>query len=298
MIMSYKNLIRNCLRPRSLAISLLLLVGCITFSAVQCASSGETHDAPGAQSATTSDPATNALQEGRVYLASKDWAKAAEKFNEVIKSFPQSEHVPASLYWLAFALKRQGQPQEAYDTLKRLIENYSSSTWVVDARSLRMEVALTLQKNDLILEEARNADNDQIKIAALHSLFQVNPSEATRIVADIIKPSSKAAPDIKERAAMLLGRYGDRQARAILLDFINKETNPSIRRRAILSIGMSEDDSVLDLLKDMALNAKDSETREAALIAITAVESPRTKEVLHELEKHGLTVWTLKKRNQ
>jgi Uncharacterized protein conserved in bacteria len=302
MIMPYKNLIQSCLRPRSLALLLPLLVGLIIFSAGHGSSFGKASDVPqsegGAQSAAASDPATKALQEGRAYIASKDWAKAVEKFNEVIRLFPQSEHVDASLYWLAFALKRQGQPQEAFDTLKRLIGDYPRSSWIIDARTLRMEIALTLKKKDLILEEARNADNDQIKFAALHSLFQMDPSEATRMVADIIKPSSNAAPDLKERAAMLLGRYGDRQARAILVDFINKEKNPTTRRRAILSLGMSEDDSVLDLLKEMALNPIDSEMREAALVAITAVDSPRTLVVLRELEKHGLTVWTLKKRHE
>jgi tetratricopeptide (TPR) repeat protein len=300
--MSYKNLIQSCLRLRSLAILLPLLVGFIIISAGRSSSLVEAGDvlesAGGAQAAEASDPATKALNEGRAAIASKNWARAAEKFNEVIRLYPQSEHVDASLYWLGFALKKQDMPQEAYDTLMRLITNYPRSSWVIDARSLQMELALTLKKNDLILEGARNADNDQVKIAALHSLFQVDSSEATRIVTDIIKPSSNAAPDIKERAAMLLGRYGDRQARAILIDFINKETDPDIRRRAILSIGMSEDESVLDLLKEMAINSTDPDTTEAVLVAITAVESPRARVVLRELEKRGISVWNLKKRNQ
>lgn len=298
--MLHKNLIDNCLRPRSFAILLPLLVCVVTFSASRGSSSGAPGDVTGVerrgQSADSSDPATQALREGRAAIASKDWARAVDKFNEIIKLYPQSENVDASLYWLAFALKKQKQPQVAYDTLERLIRDYPRSSWVTDARSLRMEIALTLRKDDLILEEARNSNSDQVKISALHSLFQFDPAEATQIVVNILKPNSNAAPDLKERAAMLLGRYGDRQARSKLLEFINRETDPSIRRRAILSIGMSDDDGALDLLKELAISSTDSDTTEAALVAITAHQSPRAREVLRELARQGITFGSLKRK--
>lgn len=84
------------------------------------------------------------FREGRDLIDREDWAKAAEKFAELIDRYPNNKSTDAALYWLAFCYKKQKQFQKAGDALDRLIEKFPSSSWASDARVMIMEVAAPL----------------------------------------------------------------------------------------------------------------------------------------------------------
>ena len=81
---------------------------------------------------------------GRDLIDLAEWAKAAEKFSEVTQKYPDNKSVDAALYWLAFCYKKQKQFAEANLALDRLIEKFSASSWVSDARVMRLEIGTSL----------------------------------------------------------------------------------------------------------------------------------------------------------
>lgn len=81
------------------------------------------------------------FREGRDLIDKGDWAKAAEKFNEVINQYPDNKSVDAALYWLAFCHKKQRNFEKVGATVDRLLKDYPSSSWTSDARVLLIEVA-------------------------------------------------------------------------------------------------------------------------------------------------------------
>ncbi|MBI4553415.1 MAG: HEAT repeat domain-containing protein [Candidatus Latescibacteria bacterium] len=194
-----------------------------------------------AQAAAPSDAAAKTFREGRDLIADEKWSKAEEKFNKVIVQYRTSEYVDAAMYWLAFTLKKQGKFNVADAALERLIKTYPKSTWINDARAMRVEMAPRLGKGEIIAEEARSAETDEIKVVALQSLFQANPERAMVFATDILKPDSKAGRRLKEGAITLLGRFGDevnsQQALAILVNIALHEPDSRLRIKAINQLG-------------------------------------------------------------
>src|SRR5262245_9961870 len=126
------------------------------------------------QSQDSSDAAMKAYDEGRNLIKDGEWAKAEQSFNSFISSYPKDKEIAAAHYWLALALKQQNQFQEADRQLLQLIEKFPRSSWVTDAKAMRLEIAHRLNNNKLI-EQGVSAENEEIKLAALQSLFEARP---------------------------------------------------------------------------------------------------------------------------
>jgi len=111
----------------SLSISLVIL---LTASIVQ----GHQRTA-----AARSDP-TTVFRSARDLITDGEWAKAQEKFNEYVSSFPNEKNVDAALYWLAYAQNKLARYEQARVTVERLLEKYPSSSWRDDARVLLAQI--------------------------------------------------------------------------------------------------------------------------------------------------------------
>lgn len=84
------------------------------------------------------------FREGRDLIDKEEWARASEKFREVIEKYPDGKSTDAALYWLAFCHKKQFRLKEADAALDRLVEKFPGSSWVTDARVMKFEIAAPL----------------------------------------------------------------------------------------------------------------------------------------------------------
>ena len=84
------------------------------------------------------------FREGRDLIDREEWARAAEKFREAVEKYPGGKSADAALYWLAFCHKKQKQFKEADAALDRLLKLFPASSWVSDARVMKMEIAAPL----------------------------------------------------------------------------------------------------------------------------------------------------------
>jgi tetratricopeptide (TPR) repeat protein len=84
------------------------------------------------------------FREGRDLIDKEEWAKAAEKFNEVLGKYPDNKASDAALYWLAFCYKKQKMFKETDAALDRLIRDFPTSSWADDARVMKLEIAAPL----------------------------------------------------------------------------------------------------------------------------------------------------------
>src|SRR4030095_7815418 len=155
------------------------------------------------QSQDSSEAAINAFSEGRNMINNGAWAKAEQSFDRFIASYPKDKEIAAAHYWLAMALKQQNRFQEADMRLLQLIEKFPRSSWLTDARTMRVEIAPRL-KNNRVIEQGVSAENEEIRLAALQSLFEARPERAAAIAADILKSGSGASRLMREGAITLL----------------------------------------------------------------------------------------------
>jgi outer membrane protein assembly factor BamD (BamD/ComL family) len=86
------------------------------------------------------------FREARDLIDREDWAKAAEKFDEVIKKYPNNKSTDAALYWLAFTYKKQKQFDKSDAALDRLLKEFPSSSWADDAKVMKVQTSSSLGK--------------------------------------------------------------------------------------------------------------------------------------------------------
>ena len=230
---------------------------------------------------TQNAAAAQLFREGRDLIGDEDWKQAEGKFRRFITQYPKDKNVDAALYWLAFALSKQGKYGEADNQLKKLLAEFPRSDWADDATALRAQMNV----DPRVVNQALNEDDIEVKIVALQSLFESSPERGLAYVAEMMKPGSKANQRLKEAGIELVRRYGGKQAVPLLLDIIRNQPDAKLRALAVQTLGRTGDESVLPLLKDLAMNSTDDELGQAALFAISRFEGEQGRALLLELAR-------------
>jgi HEAT repeats/Tetratricopeptide repeat len=93
-----------------------------------------------AQAARAQADAAAVFHSARDLITDGQWAKAQEKFNDYVSSYPNEKNLDAALYWMAYAQQKLAKYDECRTTILRLIEKYPTSSWRNDARLLLAQV--------------------------------------------------------------------------------------------------------------------------------------------------------------
>src|ERR1044071_9658444 len=89
--------------------------------------------------------ATTVFRSARDLITDGEWAKAQDKFNEYVNSYPNEKNIDAALYWLAYSQQRLARYDQCRVTIERLLEKYPNSSWKDDARVLLAQVPIYAQ---------------------------------------------------------------------------------------------------------------------------------------------------------
>ena len=233
------------------------------------------------------DAATKTFSEARNLIKDGEWAKAEQSFSRFIADYPQDKDIAAATYWLAFALKQQNRFQDAEKTLAQLIEKYPGSSWVTDARALRIEIAPRLTNNGGtgVIREGVKDPEEEIRLAALQSLFEAKPERGVAMAADILKPGSGESRLMKEGAIALLIDCEIKPAINLLIDTVRNETDYELRKKAVRALGIHDDESVLDPLKSLVNQSTDKEIARIAIQALAEHQGQRAQSMLVEIAR-------------
>ncbi|HEU4714163.1 MAG TPA: HEAT repeat domain-containing protein [Pyrinomonadaceae bacterium] len=93
-----------------------------------------------AAQSSSNTTATTVYNAARDLITDGNWAKAQEKFREYVNSYPNEKNLDAALYWMAYAQYKLTNYDQCRETLAKLLEKYSDSTWRDDARMLLAQV--------------------------------------------------------------------------------------------------------------------------------------------------------------
>jgi HEAT repeat protein len=227
-------------------------------------------------------PAMRVFAEGRDFLDSGDWAKAAEKFQSFVVSFPKDKDMDAAYFWLAYSFNKQGRKQEAASWLDKLFKEFPKSTWKDDAKALAVEMG----DPQAVKRGIEGDDNDEIKLIALQSLFDNNPERAIQYVNEMLK-SPSTTPEMKEAVVSILGAHGGRQAVPLLLQLARTDASSRIRQTAIHRLGEEGGESVIDDLRGIYQADRDVQVKEQVLHALSEMDSPRAKALLLDVARNA-----------
>ncbi|CAN5291228.1 hypothetical protein BH20ACI1_BH20ACI1_10820 [soil metagenome] len=248
---------------------------------------------------TDQDDFDKKFREARDSIDKEEWAKAAEKFKELIAKYPNNKSTDAALYWLAFSYKKQKNFKEANAVLDRLTREFSDSSWADDARVMKMEIMPSLTgfgtsgvsrvfSPSLSINPASeywsavgelfSADSkiplereDEIKLAAFQSLLAADTKRAIEILGDIIKPDSKASESLKRYALRALrNSYRTnpqltQQLRETLINNLQKQQNSKVGTEIIYTLGSINDEQSISYLAKLYASENNAETKKAII---------------------------------
>jgi hypothetical protein len=96
-----------------------------------------------------SNPDSKRMERAKEYFADEQWVHAIAAFQVVVND-PREANRDEALFWLAQSEHETGDHPAAIQTLARLEREFPKSPWVRFGRSLRVEIAQRLNRDDVL----------------------------------------------------------------------------------------------------------------------------------------------------
>jgi HEAT repeats len=213
-------------------------------------------------SAESLAPESKRLGRAKDYIADEQWPRAIDELRLAAADSkePRRDEV---LYWLAHSLNQSGDQAAAVETIGRLERDFPLSIWVKPARSLRIEIAVRLNRSDVLwwtalprpapavrvapkpprapkpapapapppiwYTDTFDPDTD-LRVQALGALMKTDAERAVPILGQIAFESENPGP--ATRAIFMLAQSPSPKARATVMEVARAESAPEVVRLA------------------------------------------------------------------
>jgi HEAT repeat protein len=167
-------------------------------------------------------------QNGTRALDGSRWDEAIEHFTRVVNQ--NGTRADGAMYWIAWALNKQGNGAQALEWLQRMQNTYKESPWLTEARALNVEIRQRAGQP----VKPENVPDEELRIMALNSLARADDQRAIPMLEKIV--NGTGSPRLKERALYVLAQNGSPEARAIIIK-IARGGNPDLQARAVQHLG-------------------------------------------------------------
>jgi HEAT repeat protein len=253
------------------------------------------------------DPADSLYRAARDQLSRDNYRQAAELFYEVYRRYPRSSYAAQSLYYQAFALYRSGRERDlrrARDALRELERDYSSSEVALrEAEALQARISGELARRgdseaaervaraaavgvrQRPAAEACASEEEEIRMAALNALLQMNSERAIPILKRVLQErdeDNECVVEMRSRAVFLLAQHLDEENVDVLLDVVENDPNPEVRGQAVFWLSQVPGERTVDALERILIESDDAELQEKALFALAQSGGERASQVLRD----------------
>jgi hypothetical protein len=103
----------------------------------------------GAQELRAAPAESQRLERAKDLIGDEQWVRAIDELKGAVAD-PKETSKDEALFWLAHSENQARDSAAAVATIRRLEREYPASRWVKPARSLRIEIAQRLQRNDVL----------------------------------------------------------------------------------------------------------------------------------------------------
>jgi len=211
-------------------------------------------------SAAAEAPESKRLITAKDYIADEQWPRAIEQLRAAVADAKETRRDEA-LYWLAHSLNQSGDQPSAVETIGRIEREFPKSIWVKPARALRIEIAVRLNRSDVLwwtavgkpgapvavprpkiagarppaiwYPETFSPDED-LRIQALGALLKTDAERVVPLLGEIAFESENLGP--ASRAIFMLAQSSSPTARATVVRAAKTAPEP-IRVIAVRDLG-------------------------------------------------------------
>src|SRR6266852_4111653 len=148
--------------------------------------------------ARSQESAAKAYEKAYGYVLEEKWSDAMGQFNDFVKKYSGSKLIDAAHYWLCYTRDKSGENREQiFECYREFIGDYPKSKWVSDARSNMVNIASQLSREgkreyEQQLKSMDDAEDDDVKIAALYALANMGSDKALSTVVTLYDQTKSA----------------------------------------------------------------------------------------------------------
>jgi HEAT repeat protein len=225
-------------------------------------------------------------------MADGDYHHAAELFRQIGTSYPKSSYAPTALYYEAFALYRSGEVGDLRDALRalqRLSTAGVPSSTQADAATLKTRICSALarygdescaahivtQADSALGSCSASGDDNDIRIAALNALLQMDSERALPILQKVLARRDACSVKLRRKAVFLVSQMQPPASTDLLIATARQDPDPEVREQAVFWMSQSHDPRVTGMLDSIVTHEGDRRVREKALFALSQQNDPR-----------------------
>jgi HEAT repeat protein len=123
-------------------------------------------------------------------------------------------------------------------------------------------------------------DDDDIKIAAVNALIQMDSEKARPILQRILARRDAGSACLRQKAVFLIAQGGGEGAEDILLETTRNDPDPEVREQAVFWLSQVGTEKAVTALDSILRRSTDRQLQEKALFALSQHESPRARAAL------------------
>jgi hypothetical protein len=225
------------------------------------------------------------MEKAKDYIADEQWVSAIDVLRAASVD-PKERNKDEALFWLAHSLHQARHLAEAVETIAQLERSFPKSRWVKPARSLRVELAQKLQRNDFLWWTATPPAPTPMPgetpwVPAPPPPRAVPPRAATPRPSPPVPPGAPPAP-----AAT---RPPDVPAPAPPAVWVSEYTvsDLDLRIQALGSLIQTDATRVIPMLRDIALESGNPHQATRAVFVLAQSGRPEAHSMVFEVAKRA-----------
>lgn len=237
------------------------------------------------------DPADSLYRAAREALADGDYRRAASLFHQIGAAYPKSTYVGSAAYYEAFALYRNGEMSDLRDALaalRRLTGNGVPAGTRADAATLHTRICTALASQgdescaariatqaDSALAPCASGDENDVRIAALNALLQMDSERALPILQKVLARHDACSVELRRKALFLVSQKEAPASTDILMATARQDPDAGVREQAVFWLSQEHDPRVVGMLDSIATHDGDEGVREKALFSLSQQDDPK-----------------------
>ena len=224
------------------------------------------------------------MERAKDLIADEEWVRAIDELNGAIAD-QKEPNKDEALFWLAHSQNQARDAGAAIETIRRLERDFPASRWVKPARSLRIEIAQRLQRNDVLWYTAAPPPPPPAPAppavpsgdTVMPPVPPAPPSPRTPRPARVAPPAAPApptvaiAPPVPPPAWIPQGYLPDMD----------------MRIQALASLIRTDAPKVIPMLRDIALESGNADEARRALFVLAQSGRPEARMTVVEVAKTG-----------
>ncbi|MCK5005640.1 MAG: HEAT repeat domain-containing protein, partial [Candidatus Aminicenantes bacterium] len=243
------------------------------------------------------------FKKAKKLIYEKDWTRAVVTLKKFQEKFKKSGYLDDSLYWLSYSLSKMGTEltertakislnEEAIKELNELLDRFKTSTWIEDAKILRMEIAESLsglgnRSYRKYLRSGADADAEKegsVKMWALDALLQMDEEKAFPILKKIIKENKDVR--MREKALFIISQHDHKEVVPVLINVAKNDASRKVREKAIFWLGQMNSSESSKAIINMYDNENDYELKKKLIFSISQNDSKASVNKLVSIAKN------------